>query len=195
MMSSRLGDQADSGKHGDGNVEDEGLCMGNDSGRPMEQRHSMFNDDISGAGPNVVSFNWQPFLDSCAGKVPNSSGPKCNKEVSGGSPTFAVDSADRGRPKKRNRPPMEESSDPFSLDILIENMNNNKGCVGSVIHPVSTVNLNHPLNSDGVPIIDEVETYEGESTQLRGSSVAGSKDPAQSGADCGFLDSGDPVEW
>ncbi|KAJ0779785.1 putative RNA recognition motif domain, nucleotide-binding alpha-beta plait domain superfamily [Helianthus annuus] len=154
MMSSQFGDQAVPGKHGEGNVEGEGLCMGNDSGRPRVQRHSMSNDDISGAGPNVVSFNWQPFLESCAGKVPNPSekdnvgihffkaskkskrlrkgGPKSNKEVNGGSPSFALDSTDRGRPKKRSRPPVEESSDPFSLDSLIKKLNNNKGCEGEV---------------------------------------------------------------
>ncbi|MFS7982641.1 hypothetical protein Hanom_Chr10g00965211 [Helianthus anomalus] len=118
MMSSQLGDQADSGKHGEGNVEDEGLCMGNDSGRPMEQRHSVSNDDISGPGPNVVpnssgkdNMGIHFFKASKKSKRLRKGGPKCNKEVSGGSPTFALDSADRGRPKKRNQPPVEESSD------------------------------------------------------------------------------------
>ncbi|MFS8028080.1 hypothetical protein Hanom_Chr16g01506291 [Helianthus anomalus] len=170
MMSSQFGDQAGPGKHGEGNVEVEGLCMGNNSGRPREQNHSMSNDDTSGVGPNEVNFNWQPFLESCAGQIPNPSekvnvgihyfqaskkskrlrkgGPKSNKEVNGGSPSFGLDSMDRGRPKKRNRPPVEVSSDPFSLDSLINNCNNNKGSEGVGFPPIQSVNLNHPLNSD-----------------------------------------------
>ncbi|KAJ0579889.1 putative RNA recognition motif domain, nucleotide-binding alpha-beta plait domain superfamily [Helianthus annuus] len=147
MMSSQFGDQAGPGKHGEGDAEVEGVCMGNNS-----------NDDNSGAGPNEVNFDWQPFLESCAGKVPNQSekvnagihyfqaskktkrlrkgGPKSYKEVSGGSPSLGLDSLDRGRPKKRNRPPVEESSDPFSLDSLIYNLNNNNGSEGVGSSPI-----------------------------------------------------------
>ncbi|KAM0036810.1 hypothetical protein Hdeb2414_s0014g00430741 [Helianthus debilis subsp. tardiflorus] len=123
LVSSQVGEPADPGNQGEFNVDDEESCMGNGSFRETDLIRSLSNDGGEGVGPNEVRFNWQPFLDSCAGKVPNplgnenvgihyfkaskqakrhrKGGPKCQQEVSGGSPIFVLDSSDKSRPKKR----------------------------------------------------------------------------------------------
>ncbi|MFS7981112.1 hypothetical protein Hanom_Chr10g00947141 [Helianthus anomalus] len=216
MASSQVGEPVDPGNQGEFYVEDEELCMGNGSLRDLDLVRSLPNDGGEGVGPNEVRFNWQPFLDSCAGKVPNPSGkekvgihffkaskrakryrkgaPKCQQEVSGGSPIFVLDSSDKSRTKKRNRVPVEESSDPFSLDNLFELMKNKGGGGGSGNPPVSMVNLNQPLNSVGVLVVDEEGVNEVESSQAQGFRSSGSRDPADLSSVGGSFNSGDSVD-
>ncbi|MFS7970007.1 hypothetical protein Hanom_Chr09g00815931 [Helianthus anomalus] len=145
--------------------------MGNGLRGEVDQTNFSPNREGSGGVPKEVCFNWQPFLDSCSGNVPKPSGtvksdlhffkaskkakryrkggPCCQQGEKGASPSFVLDSSDRSRPKKRNRGNLEADSDPFSLDNLFELLKNKEGGGGSVHHEV---NLNHPLNSDGVPV-------------------------------------------
>ncbi|KAJ0804978.1 putative RNA recognition motif domain, nucleotide-binding alpha-beta plait domain superfamily [Helianthus annuus] len=143
------------------NVEDEELCMGNGARGEVDPAHSSSNSGGSGGVPKEVCFNWQPFMDSCSGNVPNPSGtvksdilffkaskkakrfrkggPCCQHREKGASPTCVVDSLDRGRPKKRYRGNLEADSDPFSLENLFELLKNKEGGGGSDIHEGASV--------------------------------------------------------
>ncbi|MFS8025762.1 hypothetical protein Hanom_Chr16g01479011 [Helianthus anomalus] len=176
--SSPVGGPTEPGNQGEFYVEDEELCMGDGLIREVDPVRSLSSNGVAGVVPNEVSFNWQPFLDSCSGNVPNppgkekvgihffkaskkakrfrKGGPNCQHVVNGGSPNFVMDSSKKCRPKKRNRVHVEDTSDPFSLDNLFESMKKKGDGGGSVHPPVSAVNLNQPLNSDGVPVEADV---------------------------------------
>ncbi|KAF5820089.1 hypothetical protein HanRHA438_Chr02g0096171 [Helianthus annuus] len=186
MASSPVGVPEDVGNLGEFDVEDEELCMGEVMRGEEEPAHSLSSNGGSDGVPNEVCFNWQPFLDSCSRNVPYSSGnekmgdhffkatkkakrfrkggPSFHQVGNGASPSFVTDSSDKCRPRKRNRGTLEDTSDPFSLDNLFELMKNKEGGGGSVNH---AVNLNHPLNSDGVPIEADVGGHEVDSAQAQ----------------------------
>ncbi|KAF5759509.1 hypothetical protein HanXRQr2_Chr16g0742111 [Helianthus annuus] len=113
-------------------------------------------------------------------------GPK-NQGVSNvGSPGGFVDSSEKSRPKKRNRAQVVESSekvheaedsDPFSLDNLLNQMRELRSNREGGQSPVSTVNLNRPLNSDGVPIDVNEGVAEEVSSEGHGQRFGGSLDP------------------
>ncbi|MFS7987383.1 hypothetical protein Hanom_Chr11g01021871 [Helianthus anomalus] len=87
--------------------------------------------------------------------------PKSSRD----SPIFLVDSSDKGRPTKRTRAHLNEDSDPFltrahlsedsdpfSLDQLL-GLSDKKTDKGNVLPSTDPgVNLNIPLDSDGVPV-------------------------------------------
>ncbi|KAJ0714939.1 hypothetical protein HanPI659440_Chr13g0495091 [Helianthus annuus] len=100
-----------------------------------------------------------------------------------GSPSGLMDSIEKGRPKKRNRAQVgeyskevleSEDNDPFSLDNLLNQMRDNRSTRVDGQSPVASVNLNQPLNSDGIPIdiiegvMDEVSS-EDQDQRLDGS--------------------------
>ncbi|MFS7955560.1 hypothetical protein Hanom_Chr07g00644081 [Helianthus anomalus] len=67
------------------------------------------------------------------------------------SPNINLESSDKGRPTKRNRAQLDEESDPFSIDRILAQMNNNFDPLSSS-SCLPGVNLNIPLNFDGVPV-------------------------------------------
>ncbi|KAJ0681873.1 putative RNA recognition motif domain, nucleotide-binding alpha-beta plait domain superfamily [Helianthus annuus] len=103
-----------------------------------------------------------------------------------GSPSGFLDSIEKGRPKKRNRVQESEfneevleseDSDPFSLDNLLNQMRDNRTTRVGGQSPVATVNLNQPLNSDGIPV-DITEGVEDEvSPEVQDQRIDGSLDP------------------
>ncbi|KAJ0666857.1 putative RNA recognition motif domain, nucleotide-binding alpha-beta plait domain superfamily [Helianthus annuus] len=129
----------------------------------------------SGNSVNDVQFNWQPFLKSCIGEGSNCHGDdtqgilffkagkkskrrrKCGTRnhysPQMGSPINGVESADKVRPTKRNRALLEEDSDPFSLDRLLAQFNKTSD-IPSASSSMPDVNLNVPLDSSGVPVVE-----------------------------------------
>ncbi|MFS8020433.1 hypothetical protein Hanom_Chr16g01415501 [Helianthus anomalus] len=113
-------------------------------------------------------------------------GPK-NQGVSNmGSPAGFVDSSEKSRPKKRNRVQVVESSemahvvedsDPFSLDILLNQMRELRSNREGGQPPVSSVNLNRSLNFDRVPIDVNEGVTEEVSSEGHGQRFGGSLDP------------------
>ncbi|KAM0057459.1 putative RNA recognition motif domain, nucleotide-binding alpha-beta plait domain superfamily [Helianthus debilis subsp. tardiflorus] len=104
-------------------------------------------------------------------------GPKSQNIPSAGSPVGYVDSSEKNRPKKRSRAQVVESSDlahededsdPFSLDKLLNQMRELRSYTEGGQSPASSVNLNRPLNSDGVPI--DVDVGHGEEILPEGQS-------------------------
>ncbi|MFS7979722.1 putative RNA recognition motif domain, nucleotide-binding alpha-beta plait domain superfamily [Helianthus anomalus] len=134
--------------------------------------------DSSKGGGNInhsaeVQFNWQSFMGDGKGECNNvhgdgkngiiffKAGNKSKRRRKSGarnlcgsfmdSPNFGLESCEKGRPTKRNRAHLDEESDPFSINRILAQMNNNSDPVSSYSCEPS-VNLNIPLNSDGVPI-------------------------------------------
>ncbi|MFS7913005.1 putative RNA-directed DNA polymerase [Helianthus anomalus] len=138
-------------------------------------------DSSKGGGNNNLSskvqFNWQSFMGDSKGEcsivhgegkkgvIFFKAGNKSKRRRKGGarnlsgsfmdSPNSNPESCERGRPTKRNRAQLDEESDPFSIDRILAQMNNpsdNSSDPLSSSSCVPSVNLNIPLNSDGVPI-------------------------------------------
>ncbi|KAJ0806725.1 hypothetical protein HanPI659440_Chr02g0092551 [Helianthus annuus] len=134
-------------------------------------------DTSKGGGNNnhssEVQFNWQSFMGDSKGECTNvhgdgkkgiiffKAGNKSKRRRKSGarnlsgsfmdSPNISLESCDKGRPTKRNRAHLDEESDPFSIDRILAQMNNCSDPLSSS-SCVPSVNLNIPLNSDGVPI-------------------------------------------
>ncbi|KAJ0806002.1 hypothetical protein HanPI659440_Chr02g0084701 [Helianthus annuus] len=102
------------------------------------------------------------------------------------SPSGLSDSIEKGRPKKRNRAQesefyeevMEsEDSDPFSLDNLLNLMRDNRNTRVGGQSPVAIVNLNQPLDSDGIPVDNSEGVEDEESPEVQVLRTDGSIDP------------------
>ncbi|KAJ0565309.1 putative RNA recognition motif domain, nucleotide-binding alpha-beta plait domain superfamily [Helianthus annuus] len=133
--------------------------------------------EVYGSAKDGVQFNWESFKGDIYGEGANVHGDRnkgviffkaskkskrCRKggakNLSGSfmdSPYVNSESCERGRPTKRKRAQLDAVSDPFSIDRILAQMSNpsvhsSDSLPSSSCEP--SVNLNIPLNSDGVPI-------------------------------------------
>ncbi|KAJ0816364.1 putative RNA-binding domain superfamily [Helianthus annuus] len=132
--------------------------------------------NVSGNENGVIHF----FKARKKSKRFRKGGPKSQGAVNLGSPSGLVDSIEKCRPKKRNRAQVVESherahevvnSDPFSLDKLINQMREKRTYGDCCQSPVPEVNLNQPLNSDGVPFDANEGVAEDVSSEVHGQRI------------------------
>ncbi|MFS8013511.1 hypothetical protein Hanom_Chr14g01333791 [Helianthus anomalus] len=195
---------------GDDNVEVEESCMGEGAVGVDEPTFSLSKGLGSGEGHNEVHINWESFVDpdvryrhkevetNEGGIHYFKAGRKSKRFRKGGSKNSGhavAQERNRSQESEFNEEVLEsEDSDPFSLDNLLNQMRDNRSTRVGGQSPVATVNLNQPLNSDGIPVdiiegvVDEV------SPEVQDQRLDGSLDPGIPESEGTHREDGGPLQ-